>query len=321
MLLKDDPFLLFVKYFELDPEKAEEWRSILEKNWALEVVNRCDPWLTPDEGLAVFKLYEQGESWEDFLRTRVFNYEKIRNEQRILEVAELLTKLDADKESDIQDSVCGSLMLISAHSEYYGSDPNTTDLPVSKELQADPTEYENILDEIRRNWELNSLEERLMNVTGAAVFPAFVQLVQLDQDEDFCARIGKEADTAAAANWIASIIRCWFSDLRKGRRTNRAASAYLNTLTNLDLVFRESPQVLLAMTALSVFWSRLKEQLDPVVISRLKDLSVSTDNLVDMVGEVRNQLESKTVSAAVVVSEIKNELCLVHKALLTEFES
>lgn len=204
-------------------------------------------------------------------------------------------------------------------SEYYRPGNNPPASTESKGLQKDPVEYEHVLEEVRRNWGLSSCEERLTNAAGAAVFPAFVPLICLEENAEFCARIGKEANTAVAAKWISSVIRCWFSEIAKGRRTNDAVRDYLKILPNANIALRESPQIVLAVTALSVFWSRLKEQLDPGVISRLTELSVSTDNLEAMIDEIRKA--AKTVSADCVVAEIKDELCQVHEALLTDFGS
>jgi len=218
--------------------------------------------------------------------------------------------------------VQGQLLLMSMLSEWYrpvGQEEGGLPAPAGAESRVN--EYEQILEELRESWPVATTEERMKGVAVAAVFPAFVPLTGLEEDEEFCAALGKRAGTHAAMAWVRSVMKCWCSDVMKGRR---AASAtvreYLETLPGGPIALNEAPHLVFTFATSLVFWERLQGQLSQELSERLKTLSNSADNVEAMIDALRGGLPSLRDMATGVVHEAKDELRRAHEALLAEFE-
>ncbi|MFL6257683.1 MAG: hypothetical protein ACJ74T_21980 [Pyrinomonadaceae bacterium] len=329
VLLKDDPFALFVKHVGADEEQAARLHCRLEDWCADALLDRCQPWLATEEQLDTAGSSCQRSEVEAVLSRRVFNYDKLRKEQRVIEVIDLLLTLAREKYEEAEEGnqnlvyhVQGRLLLMSMLSEWYrppGQEGEAAPEPSGTEERSN--EFEQILEELRESWSIGTTEERMRGVAVATVFPAFVPLTGLEEDAEFCAALGKRAGTNAAMAWVRSVMKCWCSDVMKGRRAAPAAvREYLKTLPGDQLALNDAPHLVFTFAASFVFWERLQGHLSQELSDRLKTLSESADNIEAMIDALRGGLPSLRDVAAAVVLEAKDELRRVHEALLAEFE-
>lgn len=331
VFFKEDPFDLLIKSFGVESEKSEEWRELLKDRWFDPLLERCSAWLTDEEKEAVEAIKDTSLSaadWENYLSQRVFNYKKLRTEQRIIEVIKLLCYMEEDnaakpeyKDFSMAELVEGRLLLIAMRSKFYKIDELHESQTSPLDNEYDHAEYSHILKDLRDKWLISSIDERLRGAAAAAIFPAFKTFMQLERDEAFCSAIGKQSGTDAAASWLRSVIRCWYSDIRKGRRGDQTLRDCLEAVSTNQLSMSTAPELVLTMLALLLFWAKLKEELNQDFIQRLSDLSASSDNLETMVEEFRQKLKTVNISANQIVSEIKDDLIKEHQFLEAEFQS
>jgi hypothetical protein len=330
VLLKDDPFALLTKSLQSDDEQESRLRPMLEEWCGRVLLLRCAPWLTSEERIDIEWPYDEHGEVGTILSRRVYNYDKLRKEQRVLEVIRLLLALaredyeESDEgRQDLVYHVQGRLLRMSMLSEWYRppslEEAESAAEPAGAEARA--SEYEKILEELHEQWPTAPTEERMMGVAIAAVFPAFVPLMGLDEDDEFCDTLSKRAGTNAAKAWVRSVVKCWCSDVLKGRRAAPVAVRnYLENLPGGVMTLNESPQLVFTFAATLIYWERLKEQLSPGLSDSLKSLSDGADNIEAMIDALRDGFPSVREFAAGIVREVKDELRQVHVALLAEFE-
>jgi hypothetical protein len=316
-----DLFPLVVNYLNLQPDEVNEAQTKMKQIWKNLLRQRCYAWLTLDEMETVRELSEKGGDWEGYLRAKVVSYDELRREQRILTVIRVLDLFRPGnretQQQSFRDRITDHLRLMT------GSlvQPSTVPAGDPATPQFDPVEYEIVLEHLRNHWPVSSEDDRLMGVAGAAVFPAFVPLLHLEDDPAMCAAVDKELGSYKAIRWLSSLIRCWCADISKGRRGSQFLQQKVNSEKNVTFSLDDSPELVLITLALLVFWDRLKVQLAPATMQTLKESSTSADNLELMIETIRTNVPAAPDLAREIVSEFKRELCEVHKSLLAQFDA
>lgn len=326
LLCKVDLFECFGEYWGVIPNQ-------LRKTWFYDLMFRCAPWLEMGEFGVVADMWEQDANdgeWEAFLRKRVYSYDKISAEQRVLAVLRLLTFfLEKDKEDllealtenfyDFVDFIESRQETSTRETREPGGSAKGIEERSKSEAPHESVEYRNILSEVKSSWENYNTDQRLANAAVIAVFPAFTSLIQLENDEQFCLSIGKEPETDAARLWIHSLIRCWCADVLKNKTGDELLRGYLKETPGVELAIAQAPAIVLIGIGAYLFWARLKPQISEDSLRTITRLSSSSDDLEGIVDIVKKELQRLGISANDVVLELKGQLVEEHELVLASF--